>query len=141
MRRLWKGLLLGAVVGGVVKTAQEVRGEDGIDDVALAVGKTAGQVALAGAAVGFLLDRRARRKRSRLDRARAAAKSKVSLGAVLAGAGALADVALPALHTAADHARPAIHSAAERARPAIHSAADAAKAKLADIDLPAIVAA
>src|SRR5437660_1581984 len=52
MRKLWKGLLLGAAVGGAVKVAQEVQGDGTIDEVAMSVGKTAAQAAAAGAVVG-----------------------------------------------------------------------------------------
>jgi hypothetical protein len=162
MRTLWKGLLVGAVVGGAVKAAREVQGEGTVDDVAIAVGKTAGQAAIAGAAVGLLMDRRAKRKRSTLQQARASAKSKVSLGMMVAGASALADAARPALHDAAERARPKLEAAAHTARPHVEHAADVARArtaqaanaakpkleaagdkaraKLAELDLPVVVA-
>ncbi len=123
MRKLWKGVLLGAAVGGAVKAVQEVRGDGSIEEVGPSVAKAAGQAALAGAAVGFVLDRRDRRKRSRLQRA----KSKANLSGVVAGAGALADVALPALHSAAEAARERAMLAAEAAKPKLEAAADAAR--------------
>src|SRR4051794_33361144 len=101
MRKLVKGVLLGAAVGGAVKAVQEVRGDGSIEEVGPTVAKAAGQAAVAGAAVGFVLDRRDRRKRSRLQRA----KSKANLSGMVAGAGALAELAGPALHTAAELAR------------------------------------
>jgi hypothetical protein len=162
MRKLWKGLVLGALVGGAVKAVREVQGEGTVDDLALSVGRTAGEAALAGAAIGFVLDRRSRRKRSKLERAKAATRSKVSVGSMMAGAGALADAARPMLHTAAERAKPRLEAAADAARPhvelatdlakaratkaaeaakpRIDAAAGAARAKLAELDLPVVVA-
>jgi hypothetical protein len=123
MRKLWKGVLLGATVGGAVKVAQEVRGEGSIEQVGPAVAKAAGQAAVAGAAVGFVLDRRDRRKLSRLQRAR----GKANLSGGLAGAGALADVARPALLGAAEVARERGMKAAEAAKPRLEDAFEAAR--------------
>lgn len=128
MRKLWKGILLGAAVGGAVKVVQEVRGDGTIDEVGPAVAKAAGQAAAAGAAVGFMLDRRDRRKLSRLQRA----KAKAGLGGVVAGAGALADSALPAIKAAAEAAKPKLEHAAEVAKPKLEHAADVAKKKGAE---------
>jgi hypothetical protein len=169
MRKLWKGVLLGAAAGGAVKAWQEVQGDGTIDEVGPAVAKAAGQAAAAGAVVGFVLDRRSRRKLSRLEKA----KAKAGLGGVVAGAGALAEVALPAIQAAAEVARkkgveaavtakPHVEHAAavakkkgleatEAAKPHVSHATDlakaraqkagtAAKAKLAEYDLPVVVA-
>jgi hypothetical protein len=123
MRKLWKGVLLGAAVGGAVKLVQEVRGDGSIEQVGPAVAKAAGQAAVAGAAVGFVLDRRDHRKLTRLRRAR----SKANLSGVIAGAGALADAALPAFQTAAETAKEAGLKAAEAAKPRIEEAIEAAR--------------
>jgi hypothetical protein len=169
MRKLWKGVLLGAAVGGAGKAVQEVRGEGSIEDVGPAVAKAAGQAAVAGATVGFLLDRRDRRKLTRLQRA----KAKASIGGVVAGAAGLAEAARPHLQTAAETARKKGLEAAEVAKPHAVAAAEvarkkaleaaevakphavaaadlakvraekagkAAKAKLADLDMPVLVA-
>ena len=147
MRKLWKGLLLGAVVGGAVKAAQEVQGEAPIEEVGPVVAKAAGQAALAGAAVGFLLDRRDRRKMSKRQKI----KAKAGIGTMVAGAGALADVAIPALQQAAKAARPHVEhaadiakaraqTAAKAAKPRLEAVGDAAKAKLAEFDMPVVVA-
>ena len=169
MRKLWKGILLGAAVGGTVKAVQEVRGDGTIDEVGPAVAKAAGQAAAAGAVVGFVLDRRDRRKMTRLQRA----KAKAGLGGVVAGAGALAEVALPAIQAAAgaakeksvraaeaakphaqhaaevamkkgleaaEAAKPHAQHAADLAKVRAHKASEAAKAKLAEYDLPVVVA-
>ena len=125
MRKLWKGLMLGAVVGGAVKAAQEVQGEAPIEEVGPAIAKAAGQAALAGAAVGFILDRRDRRKMTRLQKA----KAKAGIGTMVAGASALADVAFPAIQHAAKAARPKIEAAADAAKPVVKAAAVTARDK------------
>lgn len=125
MRKLWKGVLLGAAVGGAVKAAQEVRGEGSIDEVGPAVAKAAGQAAVAGAVVGLFLDRRDRRKLNRLQ----AMKAKAGLGSVVAGAGAFADAALPAIQAAAEAARERSMKAAEVAKPHVLAAAEVAREK------------
>jgi hypothetical protein len=168
MRKLWKGVLLGAAVGGAVKVVQEVRGEGTIEEVGPAVAKAAGQAALAGAVVGFVLDRRDKRKVLRLQRAR-----KSNISGVIAGAGALAEAARPALQTAAEAARerglkaveaakprlegafeaareigseaaqvakPRVEQAADLAKAGAQKAGEAAKAKLSEYDLPVIIA-
>jgi hypothetical protein len=158
MRKLMKGVLLGAAVGATVKAVQEVRGDGSIEQVGPSVAKAAGQAAVAGAAVGLVLDRRDRRKMSRMRRAR----SKVDLSGMVASAGALAEVARPALQSAAElakekgaeaakAAKPRVEHAAKVARPHVEHAADlakaraqkageAAKAKLNEYDLPVLVA-
>src|SRR5437763_13025399 len=117
MRKLWKGLLLGAAVGGAVKAVQEVQGEGTLDDVMASVGKAAGQAAAAGAVVGSLLDRRDRRRMTKLQRAKASAKGKMQIGTMVAGAGALADAAMPALHDAAEMAKDRSATLATAAKP------------------------
>jgi len=169
MRKLWKGLVLGAVVGGAVKAAQEVQGEAPIEEVGPVVAKAAGQAAVAGATVGFLLDRRDRRRMTKRQKM----KAKAGFGTMVAGAGALADVAIPALQQAAKAAKPRIEAAAEvakekgveaakaarphvehaadiakaraqtaakAAKPRLEAVGDAAKAKLAEYDMPVVVA-
>jgi hypothetical protein len=125
MRKLVKGVLLGAAVGATVKAVQEVRGDGSIDQVGPSVAKAAGQAAVAGAAVGFVLDRRDRRKLSRLRRAR----SKVDLSGMVASAGALAEVARPALQSAAELAKEKSAKAADAAKPHVLAAADLAREK------------
>ena len=125
MRKLVKGVLLGAAVGATVKAVQEVRGDGSIEQVGPSVAKAAGQAAAAGAVVGFVLDRRDRRRMTRIQRA----KSKVDLSGVVAGAGALAEVALPALQSAAELAKEKGTKAAEAAKPHVLAAADLAQKK------------
>ena len=56
MRKLWKGILIGAVIGAGIKAVQEVQGDDDLDQVGPSVAKAAGQAALAGAARSRLHD-------------------------------------------------------------------------------------
>lgn len=140
MRKLWKGVLLGAAVGATVKAVQEVQGDGDIDQVGPAVAKAAGQAAIAGAAVGFLLDRRDRRKLTKLQKA----KAKAGIGSVVAGAGALADAALPAIQQAAEVALEKATKAAETAKPHVVHAAETARdraGKAADTARPHAMAA
>jgi hypothetical protein len=134
MRKLWKGVLLGAAVGTAAAVVRELRNDAPLEEVGPAVAKTAGSAAAAGALVGFVLDRRARRKRSRLDQLKG--KVGLSAAAAMAGATALADAAMPRIEAAAKTAKPKLEAAAKSARPTI----EAAKAKLADLDLPVLVA-
>ena len=127
MRKLWKGIILGAAVGGTIKAVQEIQGEGDIDQVGPAVAKTAGQAAVVGAAVGFVLDRRDRRKLSK--KAKAKAKAGAGLGGALAGAGALAEVAIPVIQHAAEVARDKAVVAAEAAKPHVIAAAEVASDK------------
>jgi hypothetical protein len=164
MRKLWKGVLLGAAAGGAVKLVLEVRDNEPLEEVGPAIAKAAGEAALVGAAVGLVLDRRERRRRSKLQRFR----SKASLSG-LAAAGALADAAqsaaqlakphlesaaqaaMPKLAAAAEAAKPHVEhaagrakaqaqAAAELAKPRIKAAGEAAKAKLSELDMPVLVA-
>src|SRR3954447_27084278 len=134
MRKLWKGLVLGAMVGGALKAAQEVQGDAPIEEVGPAVAKAAGQAALAGAAVGFLLDRRDRRKLRKLRKVQKV-KAKAGIGTMVAGASALADVAFPVLQHAAKAAKPKIEhaadTAAELAKPRIDAMKSVVKAAAA----------
>lgn len=151
MRKLWKGVLLGAAVGGAVKSAQEVRRSGSVDTAGPAVAKAAAEAAVIGAVVGFVLDRRDRRALTRLQKM----KAKAGMTSIVAGAGVLADAATkaakPRIEAAAKAARPHVEKAADAARPRVEHAAevarvraqkatDAAKAKLADYDLPVLVA-
>jgi hypothetical protein len=156
MRKLWMGLALGGAVGvGMTMKRRQASLEEPDEPMGLAVARTAAGTAAAGAAVGLLLDRRSRRKVLTRRQKLAAAKG---VGTVLA----LADAAKPMMRSAADSARPVVKSAAEHARPVVKSAADAArprvehagelararaqqagkaaKAKLAEVDLPVLVA-
>jgi hypothetical protein len=169
MRRLWKGVLLGATVGAGVQAVRGLQNDGEVDGAAVA--RVAGEAAAAGALLGFLLDRRARRKQARLLLASADAKG---IAKVVATAGVLAEAARPIVRSAAETAivqaihaaevaKPHVQHAAEVAKPHVQHAADvakpqlqhvadlakeravraggAAKAKLAELDIPVVVVA
>lgn len=139
------GLALGGAVGvGMTMKRRQASIEEHDEPMGLAVARTAAGTAAAGAAVGLLLDRRSRRKVLTRRQKLAAAKG---VGSVLA----LADAARPVVRSAAEHARPVVKSAADAARPRVEHAGDvararaqqaakSAKAKLAEVDLPVLVA-
>jgi hypothetical protein len=123
MAKLWKGLVLGALVGAGIKAVQEMRGDRDLDQVLPVVAKTAGEAALAGAAIGLVLDRRDRRRRRKV----AARMRKTGLGGMVAGAGAFAEAARPVLEHAAEVARERALHAADAARPHVEHAAEVAR--------------
>jgi len=122
MRKLWKGMLVGAAVGAGVEVVRQ-------REIGAGVATVAGEAAAAGAALGFLLDRRAAAKRRR--------SKKPSLATVLATAGSLAEAAKPKLAEAAQAARPKLVVAANVARDQAVHAAQVAGARLAELELPA----
>ena len=123
MSKLVKGLLLGAAVGAGVKAFQEVRGEGDIDQVGASVAKAAAEGAAVGVVVGWVLDRRDRRRMTKMQKL----KAKAGIGSVVAGAGALAESALPVIQQAAETARKRATEAAEAAKPHVVHAAEVAR--------------
>lgn len=114
MGKIVKGIVLGAVVGAGIRAAQDLRStEDDLGAIAPRVAKTAGEAALAGAAVGTLLTLRDRRRMKKL------AKSAKGVAKLRNLAESGIQVAVPALQHAVGEARPhvlhAIEEAVERA--------------------------
>ncbi|MEA2703186.1 MAG: hypothetical protein QOJ69_803 [Actinomycetota bacterium] len=72
MRKAVKLLILGGVVGGAVVAVKSLRSEETVDDMPVKAAKTAGLCALAGGVIGFVLDRRSKRRRSKKARFAAA---------------------------------------------------------------------
>ncbi len=72
MRKAVKLLILGGVVGGAVVAVKSLRSEETVDDMPVKAAKTAGACALAGGVIGFVLDRRSKRRRSKKARFQAA---------------------------------------------------------------------
>ena len=132
MGKIVKGIVLGAVVGAGIRAAQDLRSEDDLGAIAPRVAKTAGEAALAGAAVGVLLTMRDRRRMKKLRKStRGVAKLRS-----LAETGI--QVAVPALQQAAEitleravHAaevtKPRVEHAVEVARPHVEAAAKEAR--------------
>ena len=121
MGKIVKGIVLGAAVGAGIRLAQDMKSEDDLGAIAPRVAKTAGEAALAGAAVGVLLTARDRR---RLKKMRKSMSGSAKLRA-MAETGL--QVAVPALHQAAEITRERAVHAAEVARPHVVHAVEVAR--------------
>jgi hypothetical protein len=166
MRKLWMGLALGSAVGAGMQFRKRQGAEETDEPLGIALARAAAGPAAAGAAVGLLLDRRSRRKvltrrqklaaakgmgtvlaladaaRPRLQSAADSARpvAKQAAGVARERASQAADAARPVVRSAADAARPHVEHAGELARARAQQATKAAKAKLAEVDLPVLVA-
>jgi hypothetical protein len=121
MGKIVKGIVLGAAVGAGIRLAQDLRSEDDLGAIAPRVAKTAGEAALAGAAVGVVLtarDRRRRRKLRKSQRGAAKLRSMAETGI---------QVAVPAIHQAAGITRERAMHAAEVTRPHVEHAVEVAR--------------
>jgi hypothetical protein len=122
MRKMLTFALLGGTVGAGVAIAKTTSGTvDAASEDESATMKTVGGAALAGAAVGLLLDRRARRHTKQVAKG-------AKMAAAVAGA---AKAARPKLEQAIEASRPHLEHAAEATREVALSAADAARTRLA----------
>lgn len=123
MGKIVKGIVLGAAVGAGIRLAQDLKGEDDLGAIAPRVAKTAGEAALAGAAVGALLTVRDKRK---LKKAAAAAKAAGGAAKLkfLAESGVAA--AVPVIQHAAEAAIKQAREAADTAKPHVLHAAEVA---------------
>jgi hypothetical protein len=150
MGKAFKFALIGGLAGAGYAGYQALQQDETIEAVAKRAATVGGEVAAAGLAVGFVLDRRSRRK-TRLAAALAASRKSKLAGAALAArpafekaleyAGQAAEAAKPRMEHAAEvtkerailaaaAAKPVIHQAAEATKEAASHAADAAKPKL-----------
>jgi hypothetical protein len=121
MRKAVKLLILGGVVGGAVVAVKSLRSEETVDDMPVKAAKTAGLCALAGCGIGLVLDRRAKRRRSK----------KARLAAALSRLPDLPRIDLPDLPNVSDirkATKQARRSATKAARKAGKRAADVAEA-------------
>jgi hypothetical protein len=121
MGKIVKGIVLGATVGAGIRLAQDLRSEDDLGAIAPRVAKTAGEAALAGAAVGVLLTARDRRRMKKL---RKSAKGVAKLRS-MAETGI--QVAVPALQQAAEITRERAVHAAEVTKPRVEHAVEVAR--------------
>ena len=139
MGKIVKGIVLGAVVGGGIRLVQDLRTtEDDLGAIAPRVAKTAGEAAVAGAAVGLLLSARDRRRRKRM------ARSATGMAKLRNLAETSLQVAVPAIQHAADVARPKVEHAVDVARPKVEHAAKEARKRAehaADVAMPKVQAA
>lgn len=124
MGKIVKGIVLGAVVGGGIRAAQDLRSEDDLGAIAPRVAKTAGEAALAGAAVGIVLSARDRRRRKKM------ARSATNVAKLRALAETGVQVAVPALQHAAESARPHVVHAVDEARVRAHELSEAARPRV-----------
>ena len=124
MGKIVKGIVLGATVGAGIRVAQDLRSEDDLGAIAPRVAKTAGEAALAGAAVGVVLSARDRRRMKRM------AKSAKAMHKLRSYAESGLQVAVPALQQAATTARPHVLHAMEEARERAHDLSDAARPRI-----------
>jgi len=120
MRKLVKFALLGGTVG-VAVTMFKGNGAsaDQSEDTTSQALRVGGSAAAAGAPVGFVLDRRPKKKAKRTGR----------LGAVRSGGESLFEAAAEA----AKSARPVLEHAVELARPRVEHAAEAAREAASDL--------
>lgn len=127
MGKTLKFAMIGGVAGAGMAVVQAKRADGETDDLMSSALKTGGEAAAAGLAVGFVLDRRAKKK---------AAKRATIGGVSLLGAARLArpafETAVDAASQFADAARPKLEHAADAARPKMKKAAKAAKSKASD---------
>ncbi len=124
MGKIVKGIVLGAAVGAGIRVAQDMRSEDDLGAIAPRVAKTAGEAALAGAAVGVVLTARDKRRMKKL------AKSAKAMHKLRSYAETGLQVAVPALQQAATTARPHVLHAMEEARERAHDLSDAARPRI-----------
>ena len=119
MRKLVKYAVVVGVAGAAAGAAQSFWKEEPTDQIAQAALKGAGEAAALGAVVGFVADRRVRRK---------AVKRKAKLGSALSTGGFLE--AARAARPAIEHAIDLMGDAAERARPRVEHAVEVARPKV-----------
>ncbi len=133
MRKVVKLALVAGAAGAAAGGVQAFRQDEPSEVIAQKALKGAGEAAAVGAVIGFVLDRRARRKLAK-------AKARAGFGAALTTGGLVevARAALPALEhargvvshvasQAADSARPRVEHAVEVARPKVEHAARVAR--------------
>jgi vacuolar-type H+-ATPase subunit H len=124
MGKIVKGIVLGAAVGAGIRVAQDLKSEDDLGAIAPRVAKSAGEAALAGAAVGVLLTARDRRRMKKMRKSmKGAAKLRSYAETGL-------QVAVPALQHAADYTRPRVEHAYEAAKPRVEHAYEVAKPRV-----------
>jgi hypothetical protein len=127
MGKIVKGIVLGAAVGAGIRLAQDMRSEDDLGAIAPRVAKTAGEAALAGAAVGVLLTVRDKRRLAKLAKKNAKGVAKIRYMAE-----ASVQTALPAIQHAAETARPHVVHALEEAMERAEDLRDAARPHIED---------
>jgi cell division ATPase FtsA len=127
MRKAMKFALLGGLVGAGWAGYKALKQDETIEGVAKRVATVGGEAAAGGLVVGFVLDRRSRRR----TRRRAVKTSKLA-GMAIAAKPAF-DAAVELATHAAEAAKPKVEHAAEVAKPKVERAAKKAKVKAAEM--------
>jgi hypothetical protein len=123
-----RGALIGGGVGAAFALARSGRGERTGNGV-VRLAKSVLEGALAGAAVGFLLDRRLRDRAAEI----VAERGPDLLDTALELATQAYDTARPQVEQVIDAARPAVEQAFGAARPAVEQVIDAARPAVAGL--------
>ena len=126
-----KFAMLGGLAGAGVAGYRALKQDETVEVVARRAATVGGEVAAAGLAVGFLMDRRSRRK-ARAAVALAAAKRGKFAAAAIAAKPVVGAAMERAMH-AAEAAKPKVEHAAEVAKPKVEHAAKVTKAKAAEM--------
>lgn len=129
MRKSVKLALLGGLVGAGWAGYKALKQDETIEGVARRAATVGGEAAAGGLVVGFVLDRRSRR-RARRTMART---SPSRLAGMAIAAKPAFDAAVELATHAAEAAKPKVEHAAEVARPKVEHAAKVAKVKAAEM--------
>lgn len=138
MRKAMKFAVLGGLVGAGWAGYKALKQDETIEDVAKRAATVGGEVAAGGLVVGFVLDRRSRRKARRTagktsKPARLAIAAKPAFDAAVGLATHAAEAAKPKVEHAAEVARPKVELAAKKAKVKAAEMAEAARPKVVDL--------
>ena len=142
MGKALKFAMLGGLAGAGVAGYRALKQDETIEVVARRAATIGGEVAAAGMAVGFMMDRRGRRKARTAAAAIAAKRGKFAAAAIAAKP--LVGAAVEHAMHAAEVAKPKVEHAAEVARPKVEKAAKATRDKaveMAEVAKPKVEAA
>ena len=131
MGKALKFAFLGGLAGAGVAGYRALKQDETVEVVARRAATVGGEVAAAGMAVGFLMDRRTRRK-ARAATAMALAKRGKFAAAAIAAKPVVEHAMERAIH-AAEAAKPHVEHAAEVAKPQMKKAAKATRAKAHEV--------
>ena len=132
MRKLVKVAFVAGAAGATAGAVQAFRKDESTEVIAQKAMKGAGEAAAVGALVGFVLDRRDKKRRKKLAASKARFGGALATGGIVEAARAARPALEHALDLAADFAeatRPKVEHAYEVARPKVEHAAKAAREK------------
>lgn len=139
MKRALKWFILGGILGGAIVAVKSMQSDEPSDDMPKQVATAAGGTAVACGLLGFVLDRRARRKAKKVAKVTMAISAARAAGPVIEmtakrtrkAARNAAKAAGPVVGQAASAAREQAVKVAEAARPVVEQAAAAAREQAA----------